>query len=96
MLKKTNYHIGVGCPYTKTVWKEIKAKYNLQNLSVGDSLLSCLKKWVLNIKVKAFRALPIIVSWFIWKARNNSCFDDFLPTPAQVSAYSLGMLSSYP
>ena len=83
---ETNYHLGVDCPYTKTVWKEIEAKFNLQNFWVGDSLLSCLKKWVLNIKVKAFRALPIVVSWFIWKARNNSCFDDFLPTPVQVSA----------
>ena len=60
--EETNYHIGAVCPYTKSVWKEIEAKYNLQNLWDGDSLLSCLKKWVLNIKVKVFRALPIIVS----------------------------------
>ena len=55
-----------------------------------------MKNWCFNKKVKSIRSLPIIVTWFIWKARNHSCFDDFIPSPAQVYASSLGLLSSYP
>ena len=55
-----------------------------------------MKNWRFNNKVKSIRSLPVIVTWFIWKASNHSCFDDFTPSPAQVSASSLGLLSSYP
>ena len=40
--------------------------------------------------------MPILVFWFIWKSRNRSCFDNLDTSPAQVSAFSLGLLSSYP
>ena len=93
---ETNLHLGVDFPYTKSIWKEIEAKVNIQNLWVGDSIISCLKNWVFNNKVKSIRSLPIIVSWFIWKARNHSYFDNFTPYPTQVSASSFGLLSSYP
>ena len=55
-----------------------------------------MKNWCFNKKVKSIRSLPIIETWFIWKARNHSCFDDFIPSPARVTASSLGLLSSYP
>ena len=42
------------------------------------------------------KSLPIIVLWFIWKARNRSCFEDLVITPAQVSSYSLGMMKNLP
>ena len=40
--------------------------------------------------------MPILVFWFIWKSRNRSCFDNLNTSLAQVSAFSLGLLSSYP
>ena len=93
---ETNLHLGVDCPYTKSVQKEIEAKVNIQNLWVGDSILSCLKNWVYNTKVQNIRSLPIIVFWFIWKSRNRCYFDNQNTSPAQVSAFSPGLLSSYP
>ena len=93
---ETNLHLGVECPYTKSVWKEIEAKVNIQNLWVGDTVLNCLKNWVFNSKVQPIRSLPILVFWFIWKSRNRNCFDNLDTSPVQVSAYSLGLLLSYP
>ena len=46
--------------------------------------------------MKHIIALPIIVSWFIWKARNQSCFNDITSMPCLVSSFSLGLLNSYP
>ena len=65
---ETNYHLGDDCPFTKSVWKEFETKVKIQNLWSGDSILSCLKNWVLNNKVKSIRSLPVIVTWFLWKA----------------------------
>ena len=42
------------------------------------------------------RSLPIIVLCFIWIARNRSCFEDLVTTPAQVSSYSLGLMNNLP
>ena len=95
MAAETNYHLGVDCPFTKSVWREIESKIKNNNLWFGDSILSCMKNWCFNDKVKQIRSLPIIVTWFIWKAKNQSCFDDFTPSPTQFSSSSLGLLYSY-
>ena len=79
---ETNSHLGLDCPYIKSIWKEIEAKVNIRNLWVGDSILTCLKNWVFNTKVQTIRSLPIIVFWFIWKSRSHSCFDNQNTSPA--------------
>ena len=43
---ESNKHIGVDCPFTKSVSQEIEDKVNLQNLWVGDNIIICLKNWV--------------------------------------------------
>ena len=93
---ESNYHLGVDCSFTKAVWMEIESKVNFNNLWIGDFVLPCLKNWFLNDKVKHIRSLPVIVSWFIWKAHNQSCFDDYFPTPAHVSSFCMGVLNTYP
>ena len=59
---ETNQHLGADCPYTRSIWKDIEEKVNIQNLWVGDTILICLKNWVFNTKVKTIRSLPVIVS----------------------------------
>ena len=48
------------------------------------------------MQVKHIRSLPIIVLWFLWKARNQSCFEDLSLNPSQVCSFSLGMLRYFP
>ena len=43
-----------------------------------------------------YRSLHVIVSWFIWKARNQCCFEDIHPKSYVVSSFCLGLLNSYP
>ena len=42
-----------------------------------------------------YRSLPVIVLWFIWKARNLCCFEDIQPKTHVVTSLCLGLLNSY-
>ena len=48
------------------------------------------------MEVANFKPLAIIVLWFIWKARNLSCFEDLSLSPAHVYSFSLGMMKNIP
>ena len=95
MGSETNSHISFECTFTRTVWSEIEFKLRYNNLWNGISVLDYVKNWVLNAEVR-YRSLPIIVSWFIWKARNQCCFEDIQPKTYLVSSLCLGLLNSYP
>ena len=92
---ETNFHLGVECPFTQSVWLNIEEKLRIKNLWSGDSVINCMKTRCLNMEVKNIISLPIIVLWFIWKAINQSCFEDNTLLPSQVSLFSLGLLNSF-
>ena len=94
--RETNYHIGVECPFTQTVWLMIEDNLKLNNLWNGDFVTTCFKNWCLNMEVANCKPLAIIVIWFIWKAKNLSYFEDLTLSPAQVSSFSLGMMKNIP
>ena len=48
------------------------------------------------MQVKHIWSLPIIVLCFLWKARNQSYFEDQSLMPSQVCSFSLGMLRYFP
>ena len=93
---ESNFHIGVGFPFTRRVSYEIESKLKINNLWHGSLVIIYMKNWCLNVEVRHIRSLPVIVSWFIWKSRNQCCFDDFTSWPYRVSSFFLGLLSSYP
>ena len=84
------------CPFTKSVWLDIEDKLNFSNLWYGESVTACMKNWCLNMEVKHIRSLSIIVLWFLWKARNQSCFEEHSLMPSQVCSFSMGLLRSFP
>ena len=43
-----------------------------------------------------YRSLPVIVYWFIWKARNLCYFEDIQPKSYLVTSLVLGLLNAYP
>ena len=87
---------GVDCSYTKCVWLEIESKLQLENLWLGDYVEHYPKTWRSNKELKGIIYFPLIVLWFIWKARYLSCFEDYLPFPIHVSIQSLGVLRYIP
>ena len=86
------------CPFTKSIWLDIEDKLKISNLWSGESVSDCMKNWCFNMEVKHIRSLPIIVMWFIWKARNQCCFEerlnleaisDILFQPGNVEVFSI-------
>jgi hypothetical protein len=41
-----------------------------------DLVADCFKEFFSNPSLKIFRALPVLVSWGIWLARNAGLFED--------------------
>ena len=95
MESETNFHIGFDCTFTRRVWSEIESKLRIINFWHGISVLDCVKNWCLHAE-DGYISLPIIVSWFIWKARNQCCFEDIQLKSYVVSSLCLGLLNSYP
>ena len=92
---ETNAHIGFECSFTRRVWFEIEDKLRYNNLWNGISILDCVQNWVLHAEAR-YRSLPVIVSWFIWKAQNQCCFEDIQPKSYLVTSLCLGLLSAHP
>ena len=78
---ESNFHIGVEFSFTQNVWLLIADNLKLNNLWSGATVSECFKNWCLNMEVAEYKPLPIILLWFIWKARNLSCFEDLSLTP---------------
>ena len=93
---ESNHHVGVECPFTQSVWLLIADDLKLNNLWSGISVSDCFRNWCLNMEVANYKHFPIIVLWYIWRARNLSFFEDISLTPAQVSSYFLGLMKSLP
>ena len=91
-----NFHLGVDCSFTQSVWLISEDKLKFKNLWSGELVSKCLKSWCLKSEVAHIKSLPDLVLWFIWKATNLSCFEDLSLTPVQVSSFSLGMMRSLP
>ena len=93
---ETNFHIAVECPFTQSVWSIIEDHLTLNNLWNGITISDCFKNWCMLSDVILIKPLPIIVLWFVWKARNSSCFEESESSPAQISSYCLSMMKNLP
>ena len=95
MESETNAHIRFECSFTRRVWSEIEDKLRYLNFWQGICVVDYVKNWVLKADIR-YRSLPVIVFWFIWKARNLCCFEDIQPKTHVVTSLCLGLLNSYP
>lgn len=62
----------------------------------GDSMVEALLNWTQNSAnrpIRLIRALPLIICWGIWLARNNSIFHDPLKATNLVATQGLSILS---
>ena len=51
---ESNFHLGVDCPFTKSVWLDLEDKLNIRNLWSEDYVTACMKTWCLNMEVKPY------------------------------------------
>ena len=77
------------------VWKEVEGNLGFTNLWLKGSLIDNFKEWFDKRELKNFRAVPYLVIWGIYLARNSSIFEDKQTPPFQVIAQAVALLSSF-
>lgn len=79
----------------KQVWCDIELHLDVDHLWDKDSLEDCYHGVSTNRQLKWFRALPILVVWGIWLARNANLFKDSHTPTFKVSQQVLTSLPLY-
>jgi len=77
------------------VWSEVSGALNKQLNWEGLSLLEAFSSWCANRCNYTYRALPCIISWGIWLARNKIIFQDNRSSPATVAAHGVAIMSHF-
>jgi hypothetical protein len=73
---ETTLHILITCPFTIKVWTETSVSLKQNCLWAGESMESAWKTWTDTPGNKDFKALPLLISWGIWLARNSEIFKE--------------------
>jgi hypothetical protein len=69
---ETSNHIFVTCPFTITVWEEVKKKMKFTHGWSGTSVNECMQNWY--SQNHNYPSLLAFICWNIWLDRNNSIF----------------------
>jgi len=97
---ETTDHLLASCPFTREVWVRLLVKAGQQHLGPGHD--STVADWWLQTRdavpdtfMRAFDSLVLLVSWVIWKERNNRTFNNATKTTIQVLALISDEIDSY-
>lgn len=74
--KETNDHLFLDCQFTKLVWSEVEVQVSKGSLWVMPSLEEYFQVFFVRSDLKEVRALPLLVAWSIWLARNANIFEE--------------------
>lgn len=78
-------HLFVSCPFSREVWNEVLSISSGRNKWEQESLMECLKIWMMDKSEKNHKALPCSIIWGIWLSRNSMIFQGQELVPAQVA-----------
>jgi hypothetical protein len=83
--EESSTHLFLNCSYINKVWMEISKLLNLQCLWEGRDLEHSWHSWWNNKDYKHLKALPLLVIWGVWLARNSFIFKG-VPLPPEISS----------
>jgi len=84
------------CEFSQKSWE---ATYRMENIGThwnGGSMELTHKDWISDRDTARFRALPCILTWGIWIARNRYIFKNKWTEPDVVVVNSMGILQAFP
>jgi hypothetical protein len=93
---ETIEHILITCPFTKKVWRDAALLLRQQCEWNGPTLETTWESWLLEASHKNLKALPLIISWGVWLARNRAIFQEKATVAELVAAKSLSILEHFP
>lgn len=84
------------CIFVHNVWGVVLRSVPGLGPWQGGSLGDVFSKWYHDGRHTKHRALPVIVSWGIWLARNARIYQDKFTHPEVVAANCVAIMGSYP
>ena len=90
------YHLFMECDFAKRTWAGASRMESLSSQWSGGDMKSALHLWIMDRNNEKYRALPLIITWGIWGARNRFIFDDRWTEPDIVAAHCVGTLQHFP
>jgi hypothetical protein len=84
MQTETTHHLFMECAFTVEVWRIINSAFNFSGNWIGISLIlsDCFKQWTFSNN--EIPTLPALICWYIWNERNQSIFEDNIPSVKKV------------
>ena len=93
---ETIYHLFMECWYIKEVMKECSLICGVAFRWEGTSILEGWHSWCTNPSLWNCRAIPLLIIWGVWLARNQIIFSDKVCPPGITMTKSCGLLSFPP
>jgi hypothetical protein len=94
--EESNLHLFLHCSFTSSVWREISSSLGPSFTWNGLTMSDALQNWLVDHQNHDFKALPLIICWGIWIARNHSIFEEKSTSIAHISIQCLKIFSAYP
>lgn len=96
---ETNLHMFLHCPFTCSMWDDIRISLGTSVRWEGDSIEHALQSWIEMPSANSLKALPLISAWGmgIWLAKIHAAiFDDLEPFPPRCALTTIAILKSFP
>jgi hypothetical protein len=68
----------------------------LKNVWLGNVIEEVFRNWYTNRELEWFRALPFIVVWEIWLAKNFKLFENKKTLPLKCVVQALNIIYAFP
>ena len=89
-------HLFITCSFSTAVWSDCLSQVGLNHRWDGDTVNSAWDRWWRSFSRSKLKALPLIIIWGIWLARNGAIFENKACLPAITSAQSVGLYKALP
>jgi ribonuclease HI len=91
---ETTIHIFLECRFIIEVWSEVSRLLDLRCNWIDPSLEQVWQDWWSTRIYRGLRALPLLIIWGVWLARNSLIFKGVSLVPEITTAKSIAILSS--
>jgi hypothetical protein len=94
--EETYFHLFLRCLFSIQSWRIVSSVMGSSYSWQGTSIEEAWKSWVQNPRNKRIKALPLLITWGIWIARNSVIFKSKDSLPDIIVAKSLAILAHFP
>jgi hypothetical protein len=95
-VEESSFHMFMEFPFTIQVWKEVSARLEHGCIWQGPSIEDSWKDWSASRSNENIKAIPLLIMWGVWLARNVTIFKDTISSLDHIVIHCLDILSHFP